>query len=340
MSKYFKFIPSILAVIAVLLIGGATVFAEKSLPGELLHKVKIYVNEPVSGLFAFSKEEKSEWKERLVERRLDEAQRLISSNNFNETKRIDLSDKLNQQIDEFIASVNELSLKKDESINSSDINIRLQASINAYKSIIEKINKDSSMTESTKTESQKIFSSISDLNKKVSLFNDTLESNIGTDYSKAQNSSIQIPDFSLALEKNNALEEILKSLKLSYQKEKVNLSLNLQNQINNKLIIAETFLEEGKTLVDSKSYAQAIDKFQSAINNVNSAKLLLLSNTIKGKIENDMNIGDIGDIDDENDDMGEYKEGKQDTFNEKNSLDIQENSNSGLNKRESELEGD
>ncbi|MBI4101722.1 MAG: hypothetical protein HY443_02035 [Candidatus Nealsonbacteria bacterium] len=57
----------------------ATVAAEKSLPGELLHPVKIKINENVRSLFTFSPYAKAEWEVERANRRLMEVERLAEA---------------------------------------------------------------------------------------------------------------------------------------------------------------------------------------------------------------------------------------------------------------------
>ena len=152
-------IPFIIALV-IAITGGTATVAERSIPGDFLYGVKVHINEPVAGVFAFTKEEKTEWQERIVERRLDEAQKLISNNNLDEATRVNLENQINNKITEFNTNVNELSLQNNEATTSSDLNIRLQASLNAYKSVLENLSTGTTLTENTKTENQKFISNI------------------------------------------------------------------------------------------------------------------------------------------------------------------------------------
>ncbi|MCX6757598.1 MAG: DUF5667 domain-containing protein [Candidatus Nomurabacteria bacterium] len=159
-------IPFIIALI-IGLTGSTASIAEKAIPGDFLYGVKVHINEPVAGIFSLTKEEKTEWKERLVERRLDEAQKLISNNNFDEKVRVELENKINNQIEDFNKSVSELALQKNKSTNSSNLNIRFQASLDAYNNIFGKLNNKATTTEETKTETTKLVNNIIIENVKV-----------------------------------------------------------------------------------------------------------------------------------------------------------------------------
>lgn len=241
--------------------------------------MKTLVNEPVAGIFALTKEEKTEWKERLVERRLGEAQKLVSKGNLSEKTRIGLENQIKNKIDEFNINVNELALQKNESTDSSDLNIRLQASLKAYQNVLENLSGETSVGVDTKQETEKLLATLEVYKNKVKDNHKNLELNVGVD--------------------SNAAENLLNSTKLTYQKEKINLSINIQNQIDAKLALAETTLQEGKVFITSSNYTNATDKFQTTINAVNKVKLLMLSNVMKGDIENEMgtkeNSNDIED---------------------------------------------
>jgi len=266
----YKFAPALMMILVVVLSGGASAFAEKAIPGDFLYKVKILVNEPVAGAFSFSKEKKVEWQGKLVERRLGEAQKLVSRGNFNKTTRVNLENQIKNEIDEFNVNVNKLALEKNEGTNSSDLNIKLQASFKAHQNILEKLSFETDIKENTKQETEKFLTTLEGYKNKVKDDHKNLELDVGVDASVAENS--------------------LNSIKLEYEKEKINLSANIQNQINDKLVLAEIALQDGKAFLISSDYAKATDKFQLVISLTNKGKLLIFSNVIKDDIENDMGI--------------------------------------------------
>ena len=76
--KNLKSMPIILAII-IFLGGGASAFAERSLPGDFLYPVKISVNERVMSALKLSSEARANWEVRIAERRLEEAERVAVS---------------------------------------------------------------------------------------------------------------------------------------------------------------------------------------------------------------------------------------------------------------------
>lgn len=289
-----KFVPTLVIALVIAATGGTVAFAEKAVPGNLLYGIKTSVNEPVAGIFALTKEEKTEWQERLVERRLEEVQKLVAKGNLSESTRISLETEIKTKIDDFNINAKELALQKNQDINSSDLNIRLQASLKAYQNVLENLSKRTDITESTKQETNKLLSVLEEYKNKVEDDHDDLESNVGVNPEDNVAES-KTPSDNSALGKQNAAVNILNSTKLAYQREKINLSANIQSQIDGKLALAETALEEGKTAMITSDFATATVKFQLAISSTNEAKLLMLSNVIKGDIEDDMGIENDGD---------------------------------------------
>ncbi|MFA5931940.1 MAG: DUF5667 domain-containing protein [Candidatus Paceibacterota bacterium] len=303
-----KFVPTLVIVLVIATTGGTAAFAEKAIPGDLLYGVKTYVNEPVAGIFAFTKEEKTEWKERLVERRLSEAQKLVSLGNFSEVNRVNLENQIKTKIDDFNLNVNELALQKNQGVNSSDLNIRLQASLKAYQNVLETLSKEPTLAADTKQETDKLLASLSEFSDKIKNDNKDLELNLGVDLQN--NTTVTTnSDISSASSKQAAAVNLLDSTKLTYQKEKINLSANIQGQIDSKLALAEKTLEEGKAFMTASDFVNATVKFQAVITSVNEAKLLMFSNVIKGDIEDENDIEGSGDIeeDDQFEDVNDDK---------------------------------
>ncbi len=295
-----KFVPTLVIALIIALSGGASAFAEKAIPGDLLYGVKTFVNEPIAGVFAFTKEEKTEWKERLVERRLDEAQKLVSKSNLSETNRVNLENEIKTKISEFNVNVNELAQEKNQDINSSDLNIRLQASLTAYQNVLEALAKEPTLAIDTKQETDKLIASLTEYNDKVKIDNKDLELNLGSDNSSA-------------LDKQTVAVNLLDSIKLAYQKEKIHLSVNIQNQIDGKLSLAEKTLEEGKVFVTTSDFVNATAKFQAVITSVNEAKLLMFSNVIKSDIEDANNLEGSGDIEDDQSESADENKNSDDS---------------------------
>lgn len=69
---------NIAIIIVLLLAGSGSIAAENAVPGDFLYPVKVTVNEEVRGALSVSSKAKAEWNARLVERRLEEAEKLAA----------------------------------------------------------------------------------------------------------------------------------------------------------------------------------------------------------------------------------------------------------------------
>lgn len=67
---------SILVIGGLLMSGSVSLAAENTVPGDVLFPVKVHVNENVRGTFSVTTKAKAEWEVRLVERRLEEVEKL------------------------------------------------------------------------------------------------------------------------------------------------------------------------------------------------------------------------------------------------------------------------
>jgi hypothetical protein len=312
MNNKYKFVPAIAMFLVAILVGGTSTFAEMAVPGDLLYGVKVSVNEPVAGLFAFTKEEQTVWRERLVERRLNEAQKLVSSNSLDTENRVYLEDAIQKQIDDFNASADELSKEKDESNKSSDINIRLQAALSAHQDVLLAVLDGEDADTETRLETSQLLIALAQSQNRVRNSYDDLDSLTDTETtitSSTEDTSTTPVDVVLAQEKQAKALNALSSMKLLFQKERNNLSINIQNEIENKLAEIETAIKDGDALIVSSDFKEAVDKFQSAVSMTDSARFLLLASVIRGDIEDDMDI-EIEDEDEYEDEIedGDYEE--------------------------------
>lgn len=286
-----KFVGAFAMVGIVFITGGTSAFAEKSVPGDFLYKVKVSVNEPLAGVFAFTKEEKTEWKERIIERRLKEAHHLASIGKLDEAKRSSLEENIKNEVAIFNTSVNELSKEEGKVEKSSDLSIRLQASLQAYQSVLGNMIEKEDSSDDNKKETGKFIAVLENSKNKSRDDNKNLE--------------LGLRDDGQTIAKN-----LLDSIKLLYQKEKINLSVNIQNQIDAKFALAEESLKNNKPNV--------------VITELNSIKLLMLSNVIKGEIEDDHGIDNDDDIEEheieiEHGDEGEFEDEDDSGRDEQNS---------------------
>jgi hypothetical protein len=107
LSMWFKFVPT--ALIAILFVGGGVSFAAKdTLPGDLLYPFKLGVTEKVQGLLLVSTKEQAKFEIILVERRTEEAIKLVHTGKLDEKKNATLTQAIEKHTDSINLKVEEL----------------------------------------------------------------------------------------------------------------------------------------------------------------------------------------------------------------------------------------
>lgn len=107
------------------MLGGITVAAaEKSLPGDLLYKIKVNITEPVVSAVTLTKSEKVNWEAEKANRRLKEAEALIKNGTLDkkskeeiEARFIEHTKKMNELSKEIVEKYSKLDLEKNTEIN-------------------------------------------------------------------------------------------------------------------------------------------------------------------------------------------------------------------------------
>ncbi len=96
----FLWTRAVIAVALILVVGGGTAYAaEGALPGDILYSIKVSVNEPVSGAFAFTDEAKAGWHADIAEARLSEAEALADKGELTASTSDELAANFNEHAD-------------------------------------------------------------------------------------------------------------------------------------------------------------------------------------------------------------------------------------------------
>ncbi|MBI5151987.1 hypothetical protein HZA39_00470 [Candidatus Peregrinibacteria bacterium] len=137
MPLRFLFKPVYAVILVLLLGGGGTVFAaEASLPDDTLYPVKIYINEPVRGAFAFSEEKKADFEAWRAERRLTEMKKLEEKGQLTDEKKSRIEENFKRHEENINAVIQKLEEKNNP--NAAKLRVRLQNSIKAHEEILQK----------------------------------------------------------------------------------------------------------------------------------------------------------------------------------------------------------
>lgn len=126
-SMWFKLIPT--ALVLIFFVGGSTSFAARNtLPGDLLYPFKIGVTERVQGLLLVSTKEQAKFEIILVERRSEEAIKLVKTGKLDEKKNTTLTDAIDKHTKSINSKVEEL--KVTDKVAAKDVAGSLAASLN------------------------------------------------------------------------------------------------------------------------------------------------------------------------------------------------------------------
>lgn len=281
-----KNMPTLIIALILALSGGTSVVAENALPGDALYSVKISLNEPVVGLFAVSKESKATWQEKLAERRLQEVDKLVSKGDFDQVKRNDLETRINNQIDKFTSSANDLS--RDKGVSSSELVARLEAALMAHQDVLKNISENKDIATSTREQVLTLLSSLKNNEGDVKNHREEIDSKLGEDFSKSdeENNKASTTKES-ALGKQGAAENVLDSAKKAYSRVKPELSVETIVEVDKLFIEADIVLLAGKAKIGTGEFADAGDKFHKVIKLANEGRVTALKNVIKNDIEDD-----------------------------------------------------
>ncbi len=83
----YRYLMTIVLLLALLAGGGTSLAAEQALPGDALYPVKVDIMEPIRATLAVSPEAKAKWQTRVAERRLEEGERLLASGSLSDENR-------------------------------------------------------------------------------------------------------------------------------------------------------------------------------------------------------------------------------------------------------------
>ncbi len=125
---YRKISMPILAAFVALMLGTGTTFAaETALPGDVLYPVKVNINEEVREAFAFSPEQKANWELERANRRAEEAVKLQTAGNMNESIRERLANSMQANEQKIEKLTKQLEENGDE-----EIAVMIQARLDYY----------------------------------------------------------------------------------------------------------------------------------------------------------------------------------------------------------------
>lgn len=124
--------------VVVLLVGGSTLFAaEGALPGDTLYPVKVGVNEEVKGFFVVGDENVIAWHEERVSTRLKEAETLAQAGKLSDAAQAQVEAYFDSNIQEFNAKLE--TIKKTDLDTATVAATRFETVLKVHQSLLNKI---------------------------------------------------------------------------------------------------------------------------------------------------------------------------------------------------------
>lgn len=248
----------------VLTLTGASVSyaAEGALPGDLLYTIKVTVNEEVRGTMAISPDAKAAWEARRAERRLEEAEKLVSEGKFGAETRATIEEG-------FAAHAERLEnhISNSETDRGAEINSEFETSLRAHERIL------STLAEKTKNKDDKRKEVDSILVKIRSQATSTATANINIE--KKVSRKVDPEKKKATEEKLKTTEDRLAEVRSYIEERREDLGFRATAQAEKRLEEAENILHEGKTKAEQGAFGEAIIRFQRAQNIANGSRTLI-----------------------------------------------------------------
>lgn len=124
-----------LIVLVALVSSGTAAAAGLSLPGDFLYPLKVAVNEPLRAALTLTAEGKARWQARLVERRLEEAERLLAAGRLNAKAEADLANRLKVHARQAAKQQTRLRSSGQAAV-TADVSAELEATLQAHRQVI------------------------------------------------------------------------------------------------------------------------------------------------------------------------------------------------------------
>jgi len=119
--------------------GGVSYAAEGAVPGDALYPIKVGINEEVRDIVALTPEAKADWESRLVERRLEEAEKLAEATGaIPPAAQEIIEEKLEKHIEKLEIHLSRVEEKKNVA-GAAEISAKLETTLRAHITVLEKV---------------------------------------------------------------------------------------------------------------------------------------------------------------------------------------------------------
>lgn len=273
-----KLKPMIATLLLALILGGGTSFAaERALPGDILYPAKVSINEEVRGWLAIGYESQAEWDARRAERRLEEAEKLMSEGKLDAKTEAELETRFESHVASFRENAEDLEEKQNS--KSFEAYSNFEAALQAHEKVLARMeeketeivsNNKSTGSSRGKTEENNLLSQVrNDLDM-------TIKSRVNTEAKVSAETNVK---FKAAAEgKLKATEHKINEVRDFINESKA--EVNVKTEAEAKLKVANEVVVRGKAEMESKAYGKAFASFQEAMRIAQEAKLSLHGQTL------------------------------------------------------------
>lgn len=265
----------IFLVLALMIGGGFSAAAQNSLPNDPLYPIKIDVNEKVEGWLAISSEAKAQWQATLMERRLQEAEKLAAKGELDADTRAKIEVNFEEHAEKVQDHIAEIK-NQDEVEAGADLSSRLESSLKTHKLILNRLavkggNDDQIRPLILKIDAKakKSTEDRSNLELKLSA------PNINAHTENETEIEAQADVKSAAEDKMNAAQNKIDEVRKFILDVKDSVDAQATVEAEARLKLADETVAEGKAKLEAKTYGEAFALFQKANRIAQEAKLLL-----------------------------------------------------------------
>ena len=260
--------PAIIFALIVALSGGTAAASSNALPGDALYPVKVNVAEKVSGVFKFSDEGRAEYKLKLAERRLEEAERLATAGRLDTEIKNKLEAKFLEQEEHMRGLISKLE-ERGKSEIATRLSSNLESKLAAHAMVLEKMDLD------LEDESDgKISEFVKELGEKV-----REKSDLALKMRLKNQSGIK-DEFKIRAAENRreAAKKKIETVKEQIKRAENKLGVTATAEVRAIVTEAEHLMAKGTESLEAKNYDEAFDFYQQAHQKVQEAFLLMQTN--------------------------------------------------------------
>lgn len=266
--KYLRFITHklmpIVLILAVMVAGGVSVAAEQSLPGDTFYPVKIAINEEVRAATIFSAEAKADWSARRVERRLEEAQLLLTQNQLDNNAQMIVAQRFETQAQATAEKIAKLQAKGNTQAAAA-ISSHFETILAAHEEVIARL----AIATSSQEEVKPLLKTVNSIRQQASQKRIETEAAARAELKNSSEAEIQTNQLL------NNVEVLQNRLRANLHKVADTVESDIEAQISAGVDAADQAIAESRSQIQAHAYAEAADKLHETQRSLDRAQIIL-----------------------------------------------------------------